>query len=192
MVKTGASISFASQTCLTPASPVFLLFQTTNPLIHLFPYQLLRWIPRHGTSNIPLQPNTILLSFYGCPVLPPSLMSQPSSLPHHLLTPLLHYLHKHCLCTHTPTCLKLILIPFPLQSTLGLGLLHSSWSQPPSSFPRPLQCYPYYPIAPKLDGLPHWTHLESNLKLLLEDNPPFYISTPTGSCTLLSFKRYQG
>lgn len=188
LAKTGASISFVPNICFTPASPVVL------------PKLQIPWY-------------TFSLNNDGSPGMecPKSLCSQTPSSSHSMAGQsclLASYPNHHLslitswllCCTvftsttfaHIPsTCLKLILIPYLPQSTLELGPLHSSWSQPPSSFSRSLQSYPYYSTAAKINGLPRWIQLESHVKLLLEVNPPFYISTPQGRL-LLSLKRYQG
>ena len=90
----------------------------------------------------------------------------------------------------TSTCRNLNLSLFLSNQQWDLVLFTPPGHNSPP-FSRTLQGYPYYPIAAKLDGLPHWIHLESHFELFLKGNPPFYISTQQG-LALLSFKRYQG
>lgn len=116
-------------------------------------------------------------------ILHPVLTGQPSSLPDHLLTPLLH-----CFCILLWNITHYYLThphPDPLPSLTNIGNLVL-----PSHNPHPLSPKCIGPfrvilatlIAARLNGFPHWVHLSHPKPVLpsYQDNPPSYTLTSTG------------
>lgn len=99
--------------------------------------------------------------------------------------PLLYYSHMLLVTLAITACLSLILI-FPLQSTLDLIFFSPPGHNPLSPEQTPFKVILTTPTAGKLTDFLQWVQF-SYLKSFLpssQDNPPPYISTPTGPCSL--------